>query len=57
MTGDDEYEIDLSPVKQPAPDPDVDPSHSLKGSPPGSWKHERPTEQDEIDSYDPNYRE
>lgn len=34
---------------QPA-DPEIDPEDDERGSPSGSWKAERPAEQDEIDA-------
>lgn len=40
---------DLSAVPPPEPDPEINQSDEDQGSPPGSWKGERPTEQDELE--------
>lgn len=49
-----DYTEDLS--EEPMPDDKVvDDSKAGLGSPHGSWKSEPPTEQDELDWFDPDY--
>lgn len=47
--GKEEWE-DAIHIEEPQPeDSEVDPKHEESGSPNGSWKTERPAEQNEID--------
>lgn len=56
MSEPEQYEIDLSPVEQEI-DPELEPLDQNRNAEPGSFKVQRPTEQDELDQLDPDYRE